>query len=168
MSVISTSSGVNRIRLAHHISKARMVTYHFYCFCFFRNNIQGKFPKKTVQLNHKLTSTHCGPFFLALTADLWTGGTSALSWARWARRWAGKRRRREDERCEVGSCFFLTVIKFALKVSLYYACDYILRLINPRVCRHLLVLCWQNSRGRQEDVNKRISCHSMTTSFIQL
>ena len=36
MSVISTTTSVNGVRLAHHISEARMVTYHFYCF--FRNN----------------------------------------------------------------------------------------------------------------------------------
>ena len=36
MSVISTTTSVNGIRLAHHISEARMATYHFYCF--FRNN----------------------------------------------------------------------------------------------------------------------------------
>ena len=29
--VISTSTGINGVRLAHHISEARMVTYHFYC-----------------------------------------------------------------------------------------------------------------------------------------
>ena len=34
--VISTSTAINWVRLARHISKARMVTYHFYCL--FRNS----------------------------------------------------------------------------------------------------------------------------------
>ena len=29
--VISTSTGINGVRLAHHISETRMMTYHFYC-----------------------------------------------------------------------------------------------------------------------------------------
>ena len=51
MRVISTSRSINGVRLAHHISWARMVTYHFCCFfskqCLVEN-IQGKFKKKFI------------------------------------------------------------------------------------------------------------------------
>ena len=50
--VISTSTGINGVRLAHHISKARTVTFHFYYFskrCLIEN-IQEKFQKSHRQL----------------------------------------------------------------------------------------------------------------------
>ena len=41
---------MNGVRLAHHISQASMVTYHFYFFLkqYFVENIQGKFQKKKI------------------------------------------------------------------------------------------------------------------------
>ena len=51
--MISTSTGINGVRLAHHISEARMVTYHYLLFfskqCVVEN-IQEKFQKIHRQL----------------------------------------------------------------------------------------------------------------------
>ena len=47
--LISTSSGINGVRLAHHISLASTVTYHFCCFFF--ETVLGKEHPGKFQIN---------------------------------------------------------------------------------------------------------------------
>ena len=47
MQGISTSTGINGVRLAHHTSQVSMVTYHFYFKTVFGREHSGKFPKNS-------------------------------------------------------------------------------------------------------------------------